>query len=214
MKKVLIGICFLVGCGNATDPTFTAPGTFSRSFEGAGEFTGAGGAGGDDGTTAGCRVDADCEEGFVCKPYSGNCLPAPRPCEPGEVLVDLRQGEITDRNGVPYPFNDIDPFEVFTDRDDQETYSIGNKGHPIAIGWHHIMFEGGDPLHVNLEFHVGRFEIGDFEVEFGDDYYTSFTFECVFTVGELIAGDGEVECEQADGYRLYVTYDANTETCE
>lgn len=209
MKKVLIGICLLMGCGDAAGAT---PETSSQSVERPGEFAGVGGAGGDGGTATQCRVDADCKEGFVCKPYSGACLPAPRPCEPGEVLVELSLAVITDQNGVPYPHGDVDPVEVFSS---EENLLYGNAGHPVALGgWHHVMFEGGNPLNVNVEFHVVDFELGGFDVDFGDELSASFRFECTFTVEELVAGDGEVSCDQEDGYRLSLTYATNTETCE
>lgn len=210
MKKVLIGICLLAGCGDtAGTPIFGDNASEGIFKEEVGEFAGAGGAGGDD-ETAGCKVDADCEEGFICKLYSGNCLPEPRLCVPGEVMVELDLGIITDRNGVEYPHGDIDPIDVSSN----DHHRSGNKGHPITLGGFHYPMREDDAVAVGLTFHVVNFELGEFEVDFGGEMAASFNFDCVFTTGDLVEGAGVVECEQEQGYVLTVTYDVDQEHCE
>ena len=85
MKRLLIVMGLLVGCGDAGGgPVYEGCGSPSARAV-CGDILG---FDEDDSVTgverdetvaeAGCSTDEDCDEGFICKPYSGACLPEPR----------------------------------------------------------------------------------------------------------------------------------------
>ena len=205
MKRLLIAIGLLVACGDASSAAPRA-----ADNEGAG---GEGGAGGE-ATFAECVQDSDCQNGLVCLTYQSRCVrpPKPVPCEAGEVWVEVNQALMFDANGTPHPHQD--PFsahEVFTNQEDR-VYGNGGIDEPNR-GYEFTVFEGGDPLTVNVDWGIVNFEIfNGFEVDFNGEMTYEGSFECTFTAGEMIEGDGEVVCEQ-DGYQLHVYYEFDPVVC-
>lgn len=180
MKKVLIGICLLVGCGDAG--TAALYGGEQASVEpravGSGGFA---------------------DEGEPGREYAPPAVEVP--CAEGEVNVVPGVVALTDSNNVPLPRSAY--VAMASDNIEAERTNVRL---PFDFhNWDFVMLEAGKPLTTTVAFTWSTFEGGEFD---GEDL-VEVEFGCDFTLDDLVAGDGYIACDTGR-YVLHIRYELKT----
>lgn len=186
MKRVLIGICLIVGCGEAgalNTPYYEGVGTENEVV--------------DEGQAPSAD---DTPERVYGTP------PVPVPCEPGEVRVDIDMVDLTDSNGISFPGSVI----IAASTDDERVENTGAqvpRSYPTS--WTDFnLVDGGGPLTVSVGFTWVDFDGGEFDGE----HLVPVLVECSFTIDELVEGAGYLVCEQ-QRYQLHLGYKFDPVVC-